>query len=97
MSEEIGQAMVDLRMFMFENVYQNPKAKGEEGKAERLVERLYSYFLDHPNDMPKEYLRIRDERGESTERAVCDYVSTMSDRFAINIFNDLYLPDSWKD
>jgi len=97
MSEEIGQAMVDLRKFMFINVYQNPKAKGEEGKAERLVERLYAYFLEHPDSMPKEYLRIRDERGESTERAVCDYVSTMSDRYAINIFNDLYLPDSWRD
>lgn len=97
MSDEIGQAMKDLRAFMFENVYQNSKAKGEEGKAERLVETLYEYFLNNPHCLPAENIRIRDERGESTERAVCDYVSAMSDRFAISIFNDIYLPDSWKE
>lgn len=97
MSEEIGQAMQDLRQFMFMNVYQNPKAKGEEGKAERLVERLYQYYLDHYEELPGEYLDLMQERGESRERVVCDYVSAMSDRFAIAVFSDIYLPDSWKD
>ena len=97
MSAEIGQAMQDLRQFMFMNVYQNPKAKGEEGKAERLVERLYQYYLDHYEQLPGEYLDLMQERGESRERVVCDYVSAMSDRFAIAVFSDIYLPDSWKD
>ena len=97
MSEEIGQAMQELRRFMFENVYQNPKAKGEEGKAERLVEALYQYYLEHYERLPKEYLNLMQERGESRERVACDYVSAMSDRFAIGVFNDIYLPDSWKD
>lgn len=97
MSDEIGQAMKDLRAFMFENVYQNPKAKGEEGKAERLVENLYQYFLDHFESMPKGYLKLYEERGESKERIVCDYISTMSDKYANRVFADIYLPDSWKD
>ena len=97
MSDEIGQAMKELRAFMFENVYQNPKAKGEEGKAERLVENLYQYFLDHFESMPKGYLRLYEERGESKERVVCDYISTMSDKYANHVFADIYLPDSWKD
>lgn len=97
MSAEIGQAMQDLRQFMFMNVYQNPKAKGEEGKAERLVEQLYRYYLDHYEELPDEYLNLMQERGESRERVVCDYVSAMSDRFAIAVFSDIYLPDSWKD
>ena len=97
MSEGIGQAMMDLRAFMFENVYQNPKAKGEEGKAERLVENLYQYYLDHFDELPSLYHRIYEERGESRERVVCDYISTMSDKFANHVFADIYLPDTWKD
>ena len=97
MSDEIGQAMKDLRAFMFENVYQNPKAKGEEVKAERLVENLYEYYYRYYHEMPDEYQMLMEERGESRERVVCDYVSSMSDRFAIAVFNDLYMPDSWKD
>ena len=97
MSDEIGQAMMELRAFMFENVYQNPKAKGEEVKAERLVENLYEYYFRNYSEMPDEYLMLMEERGESRERIVCDYISSMSDRFAIAVFNDLYMPDSWKD
>ena len=97
MSDEIGQAMKDLRAFMFENVYQNPKAKGEEVKAGRLVENLYEYYYRYYHEMPDEYQMLMEERGESRERVVCDYVSSMSDRFAIAVFNDLYMPDSWKD
>lgn len=97
MSDEIGQAMKDLRAFMFENVYQNPKAKGEEGKAERLVENLYQYYLDHFDNLPELYHRIYEERGESRERIVCDYISAMSDKFANHVFADIYLPDTWKD
>lgn len=97
MSAEIGQALTELRKFMFENVYQNPRAKGEEGKAERLVENLYEYYLKNPELLPAELQRLMEERGEPPERIVCDYVSAMSDRFAIAKFGDIYLPDSWKD
>lgn len=97
MSDEIGQAMKDLRAFMFENVYQNPKAKGEEGKAERLVENLYQYYLYHFDELPTLYHEIYEDRGESRERIVCDYISTMSDKFANHVFADIYLPDTWKD
>ena len=97
MSDEIGKAMQELRAFMFENVYQNPKAKGEEGKAVRLVENLYAYYLEHFNELPEVLLKIMEERKESRERIVCDYVSSMSDKFANHTFADLYLPDSWKE
>ncbi len=96
-SDEIAQAMADLRAFMFENVYTSKKVKGEEGKAERLVETLYEYFLHHMELLPDEYRRIQDLYQTTDERIVCDYVSAMSDRFAIATFNDIYLPDSWRD
>ena len=97
MSAEIGQAFTDLRKFMFEHVYKNPKAKGEENKAERLVTALYEYYLEHVELLPTELFKLMEERGESKERVVCDYVSAMSDRFAIGKFSEIYLPDSWRE
>lgn len=96
-SEEIGQAMKELRDFMFENVYTNPRVKGEEEKAERLVEYLYDFYLANSDRLPEEYMMMVNERGTSLERAVCDYVSSMSDRYAVSVFNELCLPNSWKD
>ena len=97
MSDEIGEAMTELRNFMFERVYTNPKVKSEEVKAERLVEFLYDYYLHNPDKLPSEYMMLVRERDTSLERAVCDYVSSMSDRYAVGVFNELFLPSSWRD
>ena len=96
-SDEIGQAMAELRDFMFRNVYTNPKVKSEEAKAERLVEYLYGFYLDNSTLLPEEYLVLVEKNKASLERAVCDYVSSMTDRYAVNVFNELFLPNSWKD
>ena len=97
MSDEIAEAMAELRQFMFDRVYTNPRVKGEEGKAERLVEFLYDFHLHHPDRLPEEYMMLVNERGASLERAVCDYVSSMSDRYAVGIFEELFMPNSWKE
>ncbi len=97
MSDEIAQAMTDLRQFMFDRVYTNPKVKSEEQKAERLVEYLYDYYLNNSERLPEEYLNLISEGKASRERAVCDYVSSMSDRYAVGVFNELFLPNSWKE
>ncbi len=97
MSDEIAEAMAELRTFMFDRVYTNPLVKGEEAKAERLVEYLYDFYLHNPDRLPDEYLNLVNERGTSIERAACDYVSSMSDRYAVAVFNDLCLPNSWKE
>lgn len=97
MSDEISEAMMELRQFMFDRVYTNPRVKGEEAKAERLVEFLYEYYLDRFDEIPEEYKALVENQGTSRERAVCDYVSSMSDRYAVGVFNELFLPNSWKD
>ena len=71
--------------------------QSEEKKAERLVEFLYDYFLKHYDELPEGYLVLVGEGKASRERAVCDYVSSMSDRYAIGVFNDLFLPNSWRE
>lgn len=95
MSEEVAGAMMDLRKFMFENVYTNHKAKSEESKAEKLVETLYDYYLNHVDELPKDYISLMEQNGDLPWRVVCDYVSSMTDRFAINKYNELFVPDSW--
>ncbi len=94
MSEPVAEAMRKLRQFMFENVYQNPVAKSEESKAETLMETLYGHFLKNIGDMPAEYGQLIDE-GEPKEQVVCDYVGAMTDRFAIAVYEDIYIPKSW--
>ena len=95
MSEPIAEAMQKLRRFMFDRVYENPEAKSEESKAEGLMETLYYYYLKNLDKLPEEYLNILSE-GEPRERVVCDYVGAMSDRFAIAVYEDLYIPKSWQ-
>ncbi len=94
MSEEVGSAMQAIRRFMFENVYTNPDAKSEESKAEELVERLYEHYFNHPEQLPKSYRDLMNN-GEERARVTCDYVASMSDHYAIDVFQDVFVPKSW--
>ena len=94
MSEPIALAMKDMRQFMFDNVYQNPVAKSEEGKAEMLMETLYQHFMKHIDELPEEFLNLLSE-GEPREQVICDYVGAMTDRFAISLYEEIYIPKSW--
>ena len=94
MSEEVERAMRDLRSFMFDKVYSNPIAKGEEEKAVSLVKTLYEYYMNHTYELPKFFVELG-LRGEPREQVVCDYISSMTDRFAISLYNELYVPKFW--
>ena len=83
MSEEGKAAMTGLRQFMFANVYRNPAAKGEEEKAIHMITNLYEYYVRNPKLLPKGYLDTVERRGESKERAVCDYIAGMTDSYAV--------------
>ena len=95
MSDAVGEAMKQLRQFMFQNVYQNQEAKAEEGKAEVLMETLYHHFMKHIDDMPDEFLNLIAD-GEPREQVVCDFVGAMSDRYAISVYEKIYIPKSWQ-
>lgn len=95
MSEPVDKAMKALRTFMFERVYQNEAAKGEEKKAEQLVKTLYEYYMEHLYELPSEYIKMMENNLSSPMRAVCDYISNMTDRFAIARYNSLFIPDTW--
>lgn len=95
MSQEVGTAMKELRAFMFGHVYTNPDAKQEDGRAKHLLITLYEHYMKCPDELPQEFLRLMEE-GEKKERVVCDYVAGMSDQYAMETFQRLYMPTQWR-
>lgn len=96
MSEEKYEALRELRKYMFDNVYINSCAKAEEGKAERMIRQLFEYYIGHMEELPEEYTRMVWEKGETVERAVCDYIAGMTDRYAVTTFQKLMVPTTWQ-
>jgi dGTPase len=94
MSEETEGWLVELRSFMYENLYTDSRAKAEEKKVPFLLTNLYSYYERHIDEMPQEYIRLIEE-GDPKERAVCDYISGMTDSFALEKFVELFTPRRW--
>jgi len=93
MPDRAQQLYEELRDFMFSSVYTNPAAKKEDEKAKMVVHRLYEYYTENPDALPPEYAAIA--LGSDVPRAVCDYISGMSDRFCISTFEDIFVPRSW--
>ena len=96
MSPEVERATMDLRAFMFENVYKNPVAKGEEEKAINMVTNLYDYYRRHIQLLPDQFLEMLEEEWGTPERIVCDYIAGMTDTYAIKKFEEYFIPESWK-
>lgn len=95
MSDDCYSAFMDLHSFMFTAVYTNPVCKGEESKAVGMLEKIYSYYIEHIDEMPEEYISIAQTDGN--ERAVCDYIAGMSDTYALKVFNKLFVPMCWHE
>ena len=94
MTEEIADATGRLRQFLFDNVYFNPKAKAEEVKAREMLARLYEYFTRYPQRLPELYRRNLEN--EPLGRCVCDYIASMTDRYAIDLYKELFIPSVWR-
>lgn len=94
MDEKVKKAFDEIHEFMFDKVYTNPICKGEEGKASDVVKKLYYHFCQYPEQMSAECQAISETQG--VERAACDYVSGMTDSFALNTFCEIYIPKSWQ-
>lgn len=93
MEPNLWKDTMDLREFLFQAVYYNPVAKGEESRAEAMLLTLYDYFLENPDEMPTEFRLTVLEEG--IPRAVADYISGMTDRYAISLYKDLFIPKVW--
>ncbi len=95
MDPAIYAAMSDLRNFMFQRVYFNPTVKSEDGKVERLIRDLYAYFMEQVEAIPEAHAAFSKAHGMSRADMVTDYIAGMTDRFAINVWKELYVPKDW--
>ncbi len=92
MSNRVQGATNELRSFMFERVYELANKSIQE-RAERMLTELYEYFTAHVDKLPKPYLRLLER--DSKERVVCDYLSGMTDKYAISVFESAFIPTTF--
>jgi len=90
MSPLVQETMDGLRDFMFERVYRDSWRTAEENRCDHVVRALFQYYSQHPGEMPEEFVLIGYREG--TDRAVCDFLSCMTDRYAIRLFQKLFVP-----
>lgn len=95
MDEEAYEAMIDLRKFMFENVYFNPACLSEEGKVREMLNKLYDHYCEHTDELPNWLIDLI-EKGEDKQRVVCDHISGMTDHYSVETYNRLFVPRFWE-
>ncbi len=93
LSPEVEGALGDLRSFMFENVYRNPVAKGEESKAKVILQKMFEYYVNHPEALPTDFQPQLSFDG--MERTVCDYIAGMTDKYAVDKYTEIFIPTGW--
>ena len=94
LSPNVEKALLDLRSFMFERVYRNPVAKGEEGKAKDMLSRMYEYYIANPQALPEDFQPQLSFDG--MERTVCDYIAGMTDKYAVDKYSQIFVPMGWQ-
>ena len=94
MEPEIAKATMDLREFLFERVYKNKTFRDEEERAKRMITALYSYYKNSPEKLPEFYIKRLEVDDKDT--VLCDYISGMSDMYAVKTFSEHFIPKNWK-
>lgn len=92
LSEEVWEAMMELRSFLFDNVYHSTSIVREVEKATRLVSSLFDHYLSHPDEVPDEFRAISPD---DNVRAVADFIAGMTDRYCTSVYEDLFIPKAW--
>ena len=93
MDDEVEKVSEELRVFMFDKVYFSGSARGEEEKAERMLTAMYEYFVKNTDKLPETYVGLLEKY--TKEQTVCDYLSSMTDRYAVYMFNKIFVPKGW--
>ena len=93
LSPDMQAAFDQFHDFMYQAVYLNPKAKSEESKVDGIISGIWEYYVSHPEQLPEDYRVIHEEEG--LERAVCDYISGMTDGYAMEVYSKIFIPAAW--
>jgi len=95
MNEEALEALVALRDFLYERVYDSKQVKGEFDKAQRILGELWAHFHKHEDEFREKYWLPGTRADEGLDRAICDFLSGMTDRYALRSYEELMLPQRW--
>src|SRR6056297_671736 len=91
--KKVLEATNMLREYLFENIYFGSLAKKEESKVKRMITLLYTYYKNNPKRIPNEFRNRIEEHNK--EQIIIDYIAGMSDRYAIKVTKDIYIPEPW--
>ncbi len=94
MTEPHWETTMKLRSFLFETAYFTSAPKSEDSKVADMIEHIYEYFRKQPDKLPPEYQANIEEDG--VERSICDYIACMTDRYALALFEELFVPKTWQ-
>ena len=94
MQPDVALATKELRDFMFERVYNAKTFRDEERRADRMLTALYEYYMKSPENLPEFYLERL--KTDDIDTVLCDYISGMSDMYAVKTFNEIFVPKNWK-
>jgi dGTPase len=95
MSGDVHSAMIELRQFLFENVYRSARVHKDFEKAKKIVSELYSYFLENDQILEQKLKELQMDRcldNHSKERTVCDVIASMTDRYALDLYKKIFFP-----
>ncbi len=102
LSERMNDTITDLRAFLYDNVYRNCKVHSEFEKAQRVIRDLYGFFLEHefPENDANSCCRLRNpvqsvEEEQKRHRQVCDFIAGMTDRYALTLYSQIFMPKPW--
>ena len=92
-SEEMQELFNYFHGFMYSDIYVNPIAKAEESKVDGILASLYDVYATHPEKLPADFRGVLEREGP--ERAACDYISGMTDGYAMEKYGELFIPFAW--
>ena len=92
MSDDVLSAMITLRKFLYDNVYEAHRVHNDFIKAQKILRELYDYFLNDDDFFESE--EVRDDN-TLRHRAVCDFIAGMTDHYALDLYQNIFLPKPW--
>jgi dGTPase len=94
--DDVRDAMLELRQFMFENVYRSARVQQDFEKSKKILSELYAHFLTNEDLLRHGLADLQmggdNYRGETRERLACDFIASMTDRYAMNLYANLFFP-----
>jgi dGTPase len=100
LSEPIHHALIELRQFMYENVYRSAQVHEDFEKSKKILSELYAYFMENEDGLDRGLADLQMAAGgrahEPRKRRVCDFIASMTDRYAMNLYAGIFFPSPFQ-